>query len=156
MVEAIAKLEQKIIQLRTRVDQNAINRKQEAALDAISKTIRHYTEILGVEHFERPARIDIKNLILVIEGPHGRRDHLWEIGSGANHMGYHIATLLALHEHFLGVGHNPVPQFLIVDQPSQAFFPKGWPPRSAQDKKGKLTEQPALFEETATELVNRP
>jgi phage shock protein A len=153
LVEAITKLEQKIIQLRAKVDQNAINRKQEAALDAISKTIRHYTEILGVEHFEQPARIDIRNLMLVIEGPHGRRDHLWEIGSGANHMGYHIATLLALHEHFLNVSHNPVPQFLIVDQPSQAFFPEGWPPRSAQNKTGKLPEQPMPSDDIAR--VNR-
>ena len=49
----------------------------------------------------------------------------------ANTGGYHIATLLALHEHFLNVSHNPGPQFLIVDQPSQAFFPEGWPPSGA-------------------------
>jgi hypothetical protein len=153
LAEAIAKLEQKIIQLRARVDQNAINRKQEAVLDTISKTIRHYAEILGIEHFERPARIDIKNLMLVIEGPHGRRDHLWEIGSGANHMGYHIATLLALHEHFLSVSHNPAPQFLIVDQPSQAFFPEGWPPKSAQNKTGKMTKQQVPSDDIAR--VNR-
>lgn len=147
--EAIAKLEQKIVQLRGQVDQSAIYRKQEAALDAISKAIRHYTKILGVEHFERPARIDIKNLMLVIDGPHGRRDQLWEIGSGANHMGYHIATLLALHEHFLGVSHNPVPQFLIIDQPSQAFFPEGWPPRAAQGEKSNEAEPPMPSDDIA-------
>lgn len=147
--EVIAKLEQKIVQLRGQVDQSAIYRKQEAALDAISKAIRHYTEILGVEHFERPARIDIKNLMLVIDGPHGRRDQLWEIGSGANHMGYHIATLLALHEHFLSVSHNPVPQFLIIDQPSQAFFPEGWPPRSAQGEKGNEAGPPMPSDDIA-------
>lgn len=147
--EAIAKLEQKIVQLRGQVDQSAIYRKQEAALDAISKAIRHYTKILGVEHFERPARIDIKNLMLVIDGPHGRRDQLWEIGSGANHMGYHIATLLALHEHFLSVSHNPVPQFLIIDQPSQAFFPEGWPPRAAQGEKSNEAEPPMPSDDIA-------
>jgi hypothetical protein len=41
-------------------------------------------------------------------------------------MGYHLATLLALHEHFRTVSHNPVPQFLFIDQPSQAFFPERW------------------------------
>jgi hypothetical protein len=40
-------------------------------------------------------------------------------------MGYHVATLLALHEHFRSVRHNPVPKFLVLDQPSQAFFPEG-------------------------------
>ena len=56
---------------------------------------------------------------------------------GANHMGYHVATLLALHEHFLTVGHNPVPQFLVIDQPSQAFFPEGLLPRPSGGKKGE-------------------
>jgi len=139
--EAIAQLDRRVAQLRVRVDQNAIIRKQEAALDTISKTIRHYAEILGVEHFERPARIDIRNLTLVVEGPHGRRDHLWEIGSAANWMGYHVATLLALHEHFLAVSHNPVPQFLIIDQPSQAFFPEGWPPRLTQAKTSRQAQR---------------
>jgi hypothetical protein len=45
-------------------------------------------------------------------------------------MAYHIATLLALHEHFLSVSHCPVPQFLIIDQPSQAFFPERLPSRT--------------------------
>ena len=68
-------------------------------------------------------------------------------------MGYHIATLLALHEHFLNVSHNPVPQFLIVDQPSQAFFPEGWPPTSAQNKTGKLPKQPMRSDDISR--VNR-
>lgn len=131
LAESVAQIERRIAQLRTRVDQNMVNRKERSALDQIAETTRYYAEILGVEHFERPPRIDIRNLTLIIEGPHGRRDHLWEIGSGANHMGYHVATLLALHEHFLTVGHNPVPQFLVIDQPSQAFFPEGLLPRPA-------------------------
>lgn len=47
-------------------------------------------------------------------------------------MGYHVAVLLALHEHFLTVTHSPVPQFLIVDQPSQAFFPEASRPAKAK------------------------
>lgn len=39
-------------------------------------------------------------------------------------MGYHIATLLALHEYFVDLKWNPVPQFLIIDQPSQVYFPE--------------------------------
>jgi hypothetical protein len=137
LAEAVTRLERSISELRSRVDQNSVNRKESLALDHISETTRYYAEILGVEHFERPARIDIRNLTLVIEGPHGRRDHLWEIGSGANHMGYHVATLLALHEHFLNIGYNPVPQFLIIDQPSQAFFPEALLPRPSGRKRGE-------------------
>ena len=39
-------------------------------------------------------------------------------------MGYHLATLLALHGVFLRRGtQNPVPTFLVIDQPSQVYFP---------------------------------
>ena len=38
-------------------------------------------------------------------------------------MGYHLATMLALHEYFASRTENPVPNFLIVDQPSQVYFP---------------------------------
>lgn len=140
LAEAVAQLERRIAEMRSRVDQNSINRKQDQALDRISETTRHYAEILGVEHFERPTRIDIRNLTLTVEGPHSRRDHLWEVGSGANHMGYHVATLLALHEHFLTVSHSPVPQYLVIDQPSQAFFPEALPSRVPRGKRGNAEQ----------------
>jgi hypothetical protein len=122
--EAIFKLEQRARDLRVQVDQSAINRRMETALISIGKTTCHYAKILGVEQPDREVTLDIRNLTLVVAGPFGRKDHLWEIGSGANWMGYHIAALLALHEHFLTVANSPVPQFLVIDQPSQAFFPE--------------------------------
>lgn len=125
----VAHLERQIANLRSGLDQNSLQRRQDEALRTIGDAIRFYAEILGVEHFERPIRIDIRNLTLVIEGPEGRKDFLWEIGSGANWMGYHVATLLALHEHFLSLTEgsgSPVPQFLFIDQPTQAYFPERW------------------------------
>jgi hypothetical protein len=47
---------------------------------------------------------------------------LHEMGSGANYVGYHVATFLALHEWFARED-RPVPRMLIMDQPSQAWFP---------------------------------
>lgn len=50
---------------------------------------------------------------------------LWEVGSGANWMGYHIATFLAIHQ-FLSkkeLPNSPVFSFLVIDQPSQVYFP---------------------------------
>ena len=137
LAESVAQLERNVSALRARADHNSVIQRERSALDKIAETTRFYAEILGVEHSERLARLDIRNLSLTVEGPHGRRDHLWEIGSGANHMGYHVATLLALHEHFLTVSHNPVPQYLVIDQPSQAFFPEALLPRSAGRKKGE-------------------
>lgn len=127
IVAKVRELERQVSDLRRQLDQNAIRARQDAAIDKISETIGHYSDILGVEHPERVVRIDIRNLTLTIKGAEGRQDYLWEIGSAANWMGYHVATLLALHEYFLQVdtiGSSPVPQFLFLDQPSQAFFPE--------------------------------
>jgi hypothetical protein len=127
LLSEVSNLERRVTELRRQLDQSAIQKKQDEALDKVSEAIRYYAEILGVEHPERPARIDIRNLTLAVKGPEGRQDYLWEIGSAANWMGYHVATLLALHELFLELGDtgsSPVPQFLFIDQPSQAFFPE--------------------------------
>ncbi|MFE7935532.1 DUF3732 domain-containing protein [Streptomyces sp. NPDC057456] len=44
------------------------------------------------------------------------------MGSGENHLGYHVAAMLSLHEWF--TEHRaPVPRLLVLDQPSQVFFP---------------------------------
>lgn len=38
-------------------------------------------------------------------------------------MGYHISTFLALHEYFSQQEISPVFNFLVIDQPSQVYFP---------------------------------
>ncbi len=60
--------------------------------------------------------------VKVIRGT--RDDYLWEIGSGANWLAYHVALTLALQVFFLGLPHHPVPGLLIYDQPSQVYFPR--------------------------------
>ncbi len=111
-------------ELAKKVNFFAIRRRTDDALAGISKLIGHYAGILQVEHSAQQWGLDDRNLTLSSKGP-SKTDFLWEIGSAANWMGYHVATLLALHEHFRNVRHNPVPKFLMIDQPSQAFFPEG-------------------------------
>jgi hypothetical protein len=50
-------------------------------------------------------------------------DYLWEIGSGANWMAYHVAFYLAFHRWCWQKGGSPVPTFLVIDQPNQVYFP---------------------------------
>lgn len=120
-----ARLAGEVQKLRKDVDEKKIEHRRRMALESTSKTIGHYNHILGLEHAEKRWEIDDKNLTLKTLKRGERSDFLWEIGSAANWMGLHIAALLALHEHFRSVRHNPVPKFLILDQPSQAFFPEG-------------------------------
>jgi hypothetical protein len=120
--EEISILEQKIRTMRQQVDPKRLAQKLKDELLRVSAGIARYAKFLGVENPEDSISLDIINL--TIRKHSGKRDDfLWEIGSGANWMGYHIATLLALHDHFAGLEWNAVPQFLIVDQPSQVYFP---------------------------------
>ena len=58
------------------------------------------------------------------------------MGSGANWLGCHLITLLALHKYFIGKK-RPVPNFLILDQPSQVYFPS---PQAYQAMRGEIDE----------------
>jgi hypothetical protein len=62
-----------------------------------------------------------------------REDYLSEIGSGSNWLSYHIAMMLALQQFFLTLKHSPVPSFLVMDQPSQVYFPKKLVVREGED-----------------------
>ena len=46
-----------------------------------------------------------------------------DIGSGMNWVGYHLTAYLALQRFFIEQ-RRPVPSFIVLDQPSQAFFPR--------------------------------
>jgi Chromosome segregation ATPases len=96
------------------------------ALQRIATSINYYKQLLLVENYDNPTNIDIKDLTLEISSKSGRRDYLWEIGSGSNWLGYHIATILSLQEYFLKLSkkNNHVPSFIVFDQPSQAYFPE--------------------------------
>ena len=52
---------------------------------------------------------------------------------------------LALHEHFISMIQNPVPRFLVIDQPSQVYFPEAWPSmEEAPAADGKLDRSPDI------------
>ncbi|MDD1963755.1 DUF3732 domain-containing protein [Pseudomonas putida] len=68
--------------------------------------------------------LDRRELTLRFESEE-RKDFLWEIGSGANWMGYHIATFLGIHEYLSQNANKNLPpfSFIVIDQPSQVYFP---------------------------------
>ncbi|WP_272526382.1 DUF3732 domain-containing protein [Providencia sp. PROV189] len=71
-------------------------------------------------------KFDKKELTLSFFHPTLKKyEYLWEIGSGANWMGYHISTFLAFHEYFSKEENQKLPpfSFLVIDQPSQVYFP---------------------------------
>ncbi len=127
LAKEVDNLKYEIQNIKSQLDPIGEKRRLELVINQISKVISYYAQILQVEHQNDLVLIDTTNLTVRIQSDKNRKDFLWEIGSGANWMGYHISTLLALHEYFISLHKNFVPQFLIIDQPSQVYFPERWP-----------------------------
>lgn len=89
-------------------------------LNVIGGYLGEYSRQFEAESADRPVRLDINALTVVVDEEFGPVE-LTGFGSGANWVGYHIATHLALHRYFVG-RNRPVPRFLMLDQPSQAHF----------------------------------
>ena len=127
---------------------------KQSCLERVTSTIENYIKILPIEERNsHKVRLDPdKSVSIKVEDTRSKDVvFLSRIGSGANHMGYHIATLLGLHEYFQKLPNsskiNYVPSFLILDQPSQVYFPKYFPgsgegvdlPKSQDDEDIKNT-----------------
>ena len=116
------------------MDPGAQRERERAAIEFVSSRIHDYARDLQLEHAAENVRLNIRELSLQFTSLQGRTDFLWEVGSGQNWVGYHVSCLLALHEHFIRLSGSPVPRFLIIDQPSQVYFPEAWP--SLEDSPG--------------------
>lgn len=112
---------------------------KEFTLSKLTKSIKTYVDLLPIENkqFTNVLLDPEKYLGIKIED---NRDNsvsfLNKIGSGSNYMCYHLATMLGLHEFFYKLNLqsrvNYVPSFLVLDQPSQVYYPE-----KIEEKKGK-------------------
>lgn len=103
-----------------------------------------------------PIEVLVDDLTIRVVHP-DRKDYLWEIGSGANWLAYHVAVTLALQHFFRGLPNHPVPGFLVYDQPSQVYFPTGFEDDGKQ-RPGRSRDQDiaavrAVFTAIADEIV---
>lgn len=120
--EEIAVLRTQVESLNKLISEHEIGRKTENALDTIQSISSRLVPQLDGEWPDAPIRLNIQDLtVKVIRGT--RDDFLWEIGSGANWLAYHVSLTLALQGYFLSKPNHPVPGLLIYDQPSQVYFP---------------------------------
>lgn len=123
----IKKLTSRITEIRELIKEKEEKTKLENAIDKLAALTAHYVEQLDIDKPKDVVKLDITNLTLRITSEDNRKNYLWEIGSGANWMGYHISIMLALHEFFLELTQSHVPTFLFIDQPTQVYFPEKWP-----------------------------
>lgn len=129
----INNLNEQIKELQKEVNEREIARKINNSLREIQKRIMKKLPDLDLENPYNQVNLDYKNLTLRIDN-NGREDYLWQIGSGSNWISYHLATILSIHEFAASSSSSsPLAQFLIIDQPSQVYFPRKLSEKSVSD-----------------------
>lgn len=95
--------------------------KLEGILDQLSVQMTSWAKELKLEFEDRTIKFDIKKLTLFIISAE-RKIRFDQTGSGENWVAYHLLIHFALHKYFT-LNQRPTPNFLILDQMSQAYFP---------------------------------
>ncbi|MGA3797731.1 DUF3732 domain-containing protein [Pseudomonas fluorescens] len=90
-------------------------------LNSISAQMGVYNKRFQSEFCNLPARLDLKRLTVVFDRPE-RQVPMSKTGGAENHLAYHLSALLALHW-YCAKSESPMPRFLMIDQPTQVYFP---------------------------------
>ncbi|MDR6303394.1 hypothetical protein GGQ85_001077 [Nitrobacter vulgaris] len=120
-----------------------------ATLSNIAMHMSGYIKGLNGEFNEFPARLDLHNLTVVIDRP-GRPVYMNKSGGGASHLAYHLAALHSLHR-FAANYKQPIPRFMVIDQPTQVYFPS----ESAYRAAGGSIEQTEEQQDANLDAVRR-
>lgn len=119
----IEELKKQITEIRGRISEHQIQARINNALASVETIAGQILPTLDAEWPDAAINFMLADLtIKVVQGT--RDDYLWEIGSGANWLAYHVSLTLAFQRFFLQTPAHPVPNFLVYDQPSQVYFPQ--------------------------------
>lgn len=145
LIDEVVRLKELVRQLEVELREQDVEARKRRALHAVSNSAGRLLPHLDVESPNDPISLEINDLTIKVRGTE-RDDYLSEIGSGSNWLSYHLAVLLALHQFFLSQRRGPVPAFLVLDQPSQVYFPKRISvlPKDDEDEE---VEEPQLRDE---------
>jgi methyl-accepting chemotaxis protein len=132
---SLKKYNKELKSIRSKIAKYSTTKKQEEAFLIISHHTQGYAKHLALEKTDSAVRFYLDELMLGFDNTDKfdeqenrakkkpDSDYLFEIGSGENWMGYHVAFFLSLHEKFATTQKSPVFPFLIIDQPTQVYFP---------------------------------
>lgn len=107
--------------LQNRIGTDDSNDRLNSILNIISTQVSRYIQKFEAEFGSFPTRFDLTNVTIVIDRPE-RPVPMSRTGGGENHLAYHLSALLALHL-FAVKNNRPIPRFLLIDQPTQVYFP---------------------------------
>ena len=154
--EEVARLQARLEALRAIYSETQVRRKTQNALRQVENIAATIIPMLDAEWPNAPIQLVIDDLTIKVIHTE-REDLLWEIGSGANWLAYHLAVTLALQRFFIEVPHHNVPGLLVYDQPSQVYFPRGYnvegEVRTGRTRDEDIAAVRAVFETIGREVV---
>jgi hypothetical protein len=131
LVEEVRILKEAVLVLEGDLREQDVEARKRRALRTINTNAGKLLPHLDIENPNDPISLETNDLTIKVLGSE-RDDYLSEIGSGSNWLSYHLAVLLSLHQFYLSQKNSPVPAFLVLDQPSQVYFPKHVVSRGAE------------------------
>jgi hypothetical protein len=115
------RLNNKVKQLEQQIGGDDSNERLTSILNNISARVTQYIRKFDAEFQDYPARLNLAQLTIIFDRPE-RPVPMSRTGGGENHLAYHLSALLALHL-FAAQNNRPLPSFLLIDQPTQVYFP---------------------------------
>jgi hypothetical protein len=119
--ERVALARRTVTSLEAELDPDNEREQITSRLMIVSQDMTSWADRLQLEHAGTSVRLDLRQLTVVADTDAGPAP-LSRIGSAANWVGYHLVAHLALHRYFVR-STRPVPRLLMIDQPTQAYFP---------------------------------
>ncbi|HWG11627.1 MAG TPA: DUF3732 domain-containing protein [Rhodanobacteraceae bacterium] len=126
--EDIAKLEaenrrlnNKVKQFEDQIGADDSSERLASIVNNISAQVSQYIQKFNAEFGPYPARLSLPQLTIIFDRPE-RPVPMSRTGGAENHLAYHLSALLALHL-FAAQNNRPIPRFLLIDQPTQVYFP---------------------------------
>ncbi|MAB50899.1 DUF3732 domain-containing protein [Marinobacter sp.] len=115
------RLNNKVEQLEDQIGADDSDERLTSILNNISANLSRYIQKFDAEFSPYPARLNLPQLTIIFDRPE-RPVPMGRTGGGENHLAYHLSALLALHL-FAAKNNRPIPRFLMIDQPTQVYFP---------------------------------
>lgn len=120
--QAVIDAQQRVDNLRAQLDSEVEDERFDSAISIISRDISEMARELELEYQDAYFRFDPNRLMLIADTSNGPVP-MDKMGSGENWVSCHLMAHLAFHKWFIRAN-RPVPRFLLIDQPSQVYFPK--------------------------------
>lgn len=111
----------KVKSLGEQIGSDDSNERLTSILNNISVQVSRYIQKFNAEFAPYPARFSLPQLTIIFDRPE-RPVPMSRTGGGENHLAYHLSALLALHL-FAAQNNRPIPRFMLIDQPTQVYFP---------------------------------